>query len=55
MSLFGYDTDEAICGELVEENKRLTEENKRLRAIIEAIEELIRRYERDGKERLSDR
>ena len=42
--LNGYDTDEAICGELVEENRRLSEENKRLRAIVEALEELVKRW-----------
>lgn len=47
--LYGYDTPEAICGELSEENRRLREEIKRLKGVIEAIEELIRRYEDESR------
>ena len=42
--LYGYDTAEAVCGELIEENNRLREENERLK---KALEEIIRRM-KDG-------
>ena len=40
--LSGYDTSEAICGELSEENRKLKAENKSLKEKIKALEELIK-------------
>ena len=40
--LTGYDTEEAICGELSEENRKLKAENKSLKEKIKALEELIK-------------
>ncbi len=40
--LTGYDTDEAICGELIEENRRLEAENKSLKEKIKVLESIIK-------------
>ena len=40
--LTGYDTEEAICGELMKENRKLATENKSLKEKIKVLEELIK-------------
>ncbi len=44
MSLMGYDPDDAVVAELVEENERLKEENRLLRKIITEIKKLLEKY-----------
>ena len=50
--LSGYDTEEAICGELTEENRKLIAENKRLKEEVKLLKGIIkvlkRKLTKDG-------
>ena len=52
MALTGYDTDEAICGELSEENRKLCKENAKLKEEIKMLKGIIkvlkRKLTKDG-------
>ncbi len=40
--LTGYDTPEAVCGELMEENRKLSAENKSLKEKIKILQQIIK-------------
>ena len=42
MPLYGYDTEEAICGELSEENRKLCKENERLKEEVKLLKGIIK-------------
>ena len=52
MMLTGYDTEEAICGELMEENRKLCKENAKLKEEIKMLKGIIkvlkRKLTKDG-------
>lgn len=52
MPLYGYDTEEAVCGELSEENRKLFKENAKLKEEIKMLKGIIkvlkRKLTKDG-------
>lgn len=49
MPLYGYDTEEAVCGELSEENRKLCKENAKLKEEIKMLKWIIKVLKRKKK------